>query len=48
MSGKTFGYLADRAAQHPVVVRKSQMRKISYMNSSERRPLPLILPRGCS
>lgn len=46
MSGKTFGYLADRAAQHPVIVRKSQMRKISYMSSSERRPASLIIPKA--
>ncbi len=33
----TFGYLAERAARYPIVNRRNQMHKGSYINSRERR-----------
>ncbi|MCC7566185.1 MAG: hypothetical protein KO206_07920 [Methanomicrobiaceae archaeon] len=37
MSGSTFTYLADRAAGYSTVIRRSQMSKAVFMNSTEHR-----------
>lgn len=45
MEGTTFSYLAERAAEHKTIIRKSQMSKV-IARSARQHPLPVITAKG--